>query len=334
MRGNPVGTTPESILEGIHSATDVVLISHVHPDGDALGSLFGLARILEDAGKNVFCFVEEPVSYLFLFLPGADRANSDIDSLKTFIENGGEKVITIALDASDPERLGVYGQDILPLAHTIVIDHHQSHKDYGHERWVDADKSSTGEMVYELVKNLNYPIHYDAAVNLYVAICTDTGSFRYACTSPRTLRIAAELLELGVKPDEMTNLLYDNVNLPRLMLLQRVLSTLELHGNNSIALVTVTADTVKEVKANPDDVEGFIDYPRSLHTVDVAVFVKALKGNTVSVSLRSKGNYDVAKIAEKFGGGGHRNASGFRFDDKSIDEVKDLVLGSLLANIQ
>ena len=331
MRGNPVGTIPESILQDIDSATDVVLISHVHPDGDALGSLFGLARVLEDAGKNVFCFVEEPVSYLFLFLPGADRANSDIDSLKAFVENGGEKVITIALDASDPDRLGKYREDILPLTHTIVIDHHQSHKNYGLSRWVDPHKSSTGEMVYELVSKLNYPIHYEAAVNLYVAICTDTGSFRYASTSARTMRIAAELLERGVKPDEMTNLLYDNVNLPRLMLLQKVLSTLELHGDDTIALVTVTADVVEEVKANPDDVEGFIDYPRSLHTVDVAVFVKALKGDTVSVSLRSKGNYDVAKIAEKFGGGGHRNASGFRFNDKPIDEVKDLVLKSLLA---
>ncbi len=334
MRGSPVRTIPESILEDIQSSTDVVLISHVHPDGDALGSLFGLASVLEDAGKNVFCFVEEPVSYLFQFLPGVERAESDLQSLKRFVKNGGENVITIALDASDPERLGKFRHDILSLTHTIVVDHHQSHKDYGEDRWVDAAKSSTGEMVYELVSELGYTINYEAAVNLYVAICTDTGSFRYASTSARTLRIAAELLELGVKPDEMTNQLYENVNLPRLMLLQRVLSTLELHGNERIAMVTVTADTVDEVEAKPDDVEGFIDYPRSLQTVDVAVFVKALKGTTVSVSLRSKGDYDVAAIAEKFGGGGHRNASGFRFNDKTIDAVKDLVLNSLLTEIE
>ncbi|WP_136797863.1 MULTISPECIES: DHH family phosphoesterase [Desulfosediminicola] len=320
---------PEKITEAIRQAESITLLTHIHPDGDALGSILSFADILEAMGKRVMVFLEEPVSELFSFLPGTERANNDIDTVITEARAAGDGHITVALDSGDDRRLGVHMEDLLKLRPFLVIDHHKSHKDYGEFRWVEPGASSTGEMIYELALALDAEISYEAAVNLYVAICTDTGSFRYESTKPRTFRVVAELLERGVKPHEISQNLYDNVSLPRIKLLQQVLSTLAVYDGGQLAFVHVTQEMLEKSGATSHDVEGFINYPRSLGTAKVAVFVKEGTEGTVSVSLRAKGECDVADVAADFGGGGHRNAAGFRFQDKTVDEVHSLVLQKL-----
>lgn len=324
---------PESLLTSIHNAQNILLVTHIHPDGDALGSTFGLQEILAGMGKNVCVFLEEPVTSMYAFLPGANRAASEISAVRTFIESNKNSLIAIALDSGDDNRLGKYKDDFLAINPLLVIDHHKSHKDFGEHRWVETGMSSTGEMVYEMALSLGAQISYDAAVNIYVAICTDTGSFRYDSTKPRTLQIAADLIEAGVLPDMIATHLYDNFSLERLKLMRLVLSTLRLYAKDQLACIHLTRKMLDESGAELHEAEGFIDYPRSLRSVKVAMFVKENSGDQIAVSLRSKGAFDVSEIAKLFGGGGHRKAAGFRFYGKSLEHVTEIVLQSLLAKL-
>ena len=195
----------------------------------------------------------------------------------------------------------------------IAVDHHLSHRNYGDYRWIDSSRSSTGEMIYEICEALGHTPSFNCAFALYVAIVTDTGSFKYECTRSRTLEIAGKLLARGVKPEKVAAYLYDNFTPQRLKLMELVLGTLELHEKDTIALIHVTRDMFEKSGAVVQDVEGFVDYPRSLQSVKFAIFLKEGKDDAVSVSFRSKGDCDVAAIAKHFGGGGHRNAAGCRF---------------------
>jgi phosphoesterase RecJ-like protein len=319
------GIIPEEIVQAIAAKGNVVLLTHVHPDGDALGSLFGLAEVLDSLGKNVFCFLEEPVSHLYDFLPGCERANCTLQRLREFVSTAELDIVVIALDCGDADRLGRYKEEYLQIEPVVVIDHHLSHQNFGTHRWVDAGCSSTGEMVYELAVALGGDINLKVAYNLYVAICADTGSFRYDCTGARTLHIAAELVEKGVKPEKVGGYLYDNYTQERLKLMEYVLATVALCESNKIAFMHVTQQMLGESRATMHDVEGFIDFPRSLRSVKVAAFLKEGVEGQVAVSMRAKGDCDVAAIAKLFGGGGHRNAAGFRIFDATIDQVRFLV---------
>lgn len=329
MKENPTRTIPEQIIQDIRSIDNIVIFTHTHPDGDALGSLFGLADILEELGKNVFCFLEEPVSHLYAFLPDINKAHTRLEEYRSFIATAGENVMSIALDCGDDDRLGKSKQEFLESSPFVVIDHHQSHKDFGTARWVESTRSSTGEMVYELALALDAPISYKCAYNLYVAICTDTGSFRYECTKPRTMRIAGELLEKGVRPEEVCSHLYDNFSRERLKLMEMVISTISLFESDQIAFMHVSDQMLVDSGATLEDVEGFIDFPRSLRSVKVAVLIKEANNGFIAVSLRAKGDCDVAEIAKLFDGGGHRNAAGYRCQGKTIEQVRQEISAAL-----
>jgi phosphoesterase RecJ-like protein len=320
---------PEDISRIIRNTDNFVLMTHLHPDGDALGSLFALADILESQGKKVFRYLEDPLSHLYEFLPGCHLGQTDLAALQTFVAGANGNIAAISLDCGDCDRLGREKRELLNLHPFLVIDHHRGHREFGDYRWLDAHRSSTGEMVYELAMELDVEPSYIAAYNLYVAISTDTGSFRYENTSPRTLQIAAELVKSGVRPEEVAGYVYDNFTLQRLRLMEQVLATLQLFEADQLAFITVTNKMLADCGAMREDAEGFINYPRALRTVKVAVFLKETPEGGVSVSLRAKGGCDVAEVAADFGGGGHRNAAGFRLADQKVSEVQDQVLQAL-----
>ena len=320
---------PEAILADIRAIDNIVLFTHSHPDGDALGSLFGLADILESLGKKVFCFLAEEVSHLYDFMPDVGKARTRMEEYRAFIAAAGANVMSIALDCGDADRLGKAKKEFLQISPFVVIDHHQSHSEFGTARWVEPGRSSTGEMVYELAMALGVQVSYTCAYNLYVAICTDTGSFRYEGTRPRTMQIASELLEKGVRPEEVCGHLYDNFSRERLKLMEMVLSTLSLFKAEQFAFMHVTEQMMQQSGATLQDVEGFIDLPRSLRSVKVAVFIKEAGDGFISVSMRAKGECDVAEIAKLFDGGGHRNAAGYRCHGKSVDTVRDEIIAVL-----
>lgn len=320
---------PEEIVQLIQQHKNFVLLTHVHPDGDALGSLLALADILRSMDKSVFCFTESPVSHLLDFLPECDKLSHDLDALFGFMAMADEPPLTIALDCGESARLGEYAVELMNNRPFLVIDHHCSHRKFGDYRWVEPACSSTGEMLFELSEALGVTLSYNAAFDLYVAISTDTGSFRYKCTTARTMQIAAELLELGVEPDVVATRVYDNYTRERLKLMELVLSSLELHADDQLALIIASKEMIANSGASYQDVDGFVDFPRALKSVNVVAFIKEGKKGLISVSLRSKGDYDVTSVAKMFGGGGHRNAAGFRMDDKDLAAVRTDVLAAL-----
>lgn len=319
----------DEILHIIREKDNFVLLTHIHPDGDALGSLLGLADILDGLGKRVFAYLDEPVSHIYDFLPGCSRVNSNFDELLHFLDEAGPDVAAIALDCGEADRLGDTKNELLKIKPFIVIDHHLSHRNYGEYRWVAANRSSTGEMVYEICEKLGMTPSYDCAFALYVAIVTDTGSFRYECTRARTHEIAARLVDCGVQPEKVSSYLYDCFSPQRFKLMQQVLGTLDLNENETVATIHVTREMFAETGAVMQDVEGFVDYPRSLRSAKVAVFLKETQDDMVSVSFRAKGECDVAEIAKQYGGGGHRNAAGCRFSGVPLQVVKGDILSLL-----
>jgi phosphoesterase RecJ-like protein len=325
---------PEKILEVIRDKGHCLVTTHVQPDGDAIGSLLAMADMLEQMGKRVFAYLDEPISHLYSFLPSSPALSTDIEQLRAFVDEAGVDICAIALDCGEADRMGRYQDIFLGISPLLVIDHHLSHQNFGDYRWVDPQRSSTGEMVYEISESLGQTPTYEGAFSLYVAICTDTGSFRYECTGARTFEIAGRLVALGVNPNHLANLIYDNYSPERLDLMQRVLATLELSENQQIACIYVTREMFERSRALTQDAEGFVEYARAIRSVKVAVFVKENKSEIISVSLRAKGEFNVASIAKKFGGGGHRNAAGCKFPADSIDSVREKVIGSIKAALR
>ena len=325
---------PEKILQVIKDASHCVVTTHVQPDGDAVGSLLAMADMLEQMDKRVFAYLDEPISHLYNFLPGCRKLISDFDRLQSFVEEAGVDICAIALDCGEADRMGRYQQEFLRISPFVVVDHHLSHCNFGDYRWVDPQRSSTGEMVYEIGQALGQTPTYEGAFSLYVAICTDTGSFRYECTGARTFEIAGRLVDLGVNPNQVAGLIYDNYSPERLDLMQKVLATLKLFEKQQIACIHVTRDMFDRSGALAQDVEGFVEYPRSIGPVKVAVFIKETKSGVISVSLRAKGECNVAAIAKQFGGGGHRNAAGCKFPPNSIESIREKVVDSITAELR
>ena len=318
--GNPALAAITTALE---QAEHILILTHIHPDGDALGSQLALGDVLRGLGKQVCLYGEAEVSHLYDFLPGSSGITVGLPELSAFD-------CAIALDCGDAYRLGDELNSLLTVKPFLVIDHHAGHQDFGDLRWVDPSRASSGEMVYDLAVALGGEISPAAAYCLYAAIVSDTGSFKYSSTSADTFRVARELILKGVKPAEVAGKLFDNYTLPRLRLFQRVLESLQLEAEGRIALISAPRRLFDETGAATQDTEGFINYPRALNCVQVAAFLKEAEPGMVSVSLRSKGNScDVAKVAAKFGGGGHRNAAGFKQRDTSIEQLSAALLREL-----
>ncbi len=221
-------------------------------------------------------------------------------------------------------------EELLTVKPFIVIDHHAGHQDFGNLRWVDPHRASSGELVYDLAVALGAEVSQAAAYCLYAAIVADTGSFKYSSTSADTFRVARELILKGVNPAEVAGKLFDNFSRARLRLFLRVLASLQLHADGRIALITAPNKLFGETGAAPEDTEGFINYPRALSCVQVAVFLKEAEAGIVSASMRSKGSdLNVAKVAMAFGGGGHRNAAGFKIGDTTIEKLSAELLPAL-----
>lgn len=312
----------KTIVEKLLEAKKIVVAAHIYPDCDALGSQLALGEILVSLQKEVTLFIEEPVSPHLEFLPG-------IEKLTTVPPDPDEFDCAVSLDCGDWHRLGKYKKNFSLINPLLVIDHHAGHENFGDFRWVEKERSSTAEMLYELALALNIELSYNASYCLYAAITADSGSFRYPNTGARTLEVAGDLIRRGVKPSDVSAHLYDNFSKNRLHLLQIVLSTLELYEEDRLAIISVRQEYFKQTGTNAEDTELFINYPRALLTVKIAGFIKETTDNLISVSLRSKENYNVGRVARKLGGGGHLNAAGFKVPGGEIEGVRQTLLKEL-----
>jgi phosphoesterase RecJ-like protein len=324
----------QSVLTAVQDKGHFLLVTHYNPDGDALGSLLGLAEILEGMGKRVFRYLEEPVSQLYRFLPGCGQIQTDMNKVREFVAAAGKDFATLCLDCGDAKRLGRNSSELMTFKPVLVIDHHKGNNGFGDGVWIESHRSSTGEMIFDLAEALRAEVSPKAAECLYAAITTDTGSFCYESTSSHTFAVASELVRRGVRPEHISNNLYDNYTLGRLRLMQEVLATLEMHEKDRIAVIRVTQAMLERTFTTMEDTEYFINFPRAVRSVRVAVLLKETSEDVVSVSLRAKGQCDVSLVAARFGGGGHRNASGCRIKGQTLDAVRDALLPLLQQEIR
>ena len=295
------------------------ILSHVRPDGDALGSQLALGLSLKELGKDVLIWNEEGMLEKYSFLPGA--------SLLTKPPTEPESVdVAIALDTAIQSRLGNTAAAVRSAKFWINIDHHPSNPGYGDIVYIDAKAPATGEILFELISREKLPMNKQVAENLYVAIATDTGSFQYPSTTTRTFEIAAELTRLGVDVGRVSQLVYENYPRRRIELLRDLLGTMRFQADGRVASFTLTLETAEKLGVLPEDNEGLIDHLRAIHGVIVAVFFEELPDGKVRVSMRSKSPaVNVCAICEKFGGGGHVLAAGARVRGSVTDVEKKIL---------
>ena len=305
--------TLQETAQKLLAAQNPVLTAHVHPDGDSLGSLLGLAELLQTLGKQPQIWLDDDVPPAYRFLPGWEK----IQRLpENSVRLAGD--LLVVLDASDKGRIGRVGEYLeAPL---LNIDHHVSNMEYADELYLDVKAAATGEIITQLAEEVQCSLPPSAAAALYVAIATDCGFFRYANTTPQTLRMAALLVEAGAKPAEISEAL-ETRPYAEVVALREVLATLEVTAAGRVAYITVTP----EVAARIDSTAGFINYPRTLDGVEVAVLFKFQDDQHARVSLRSKGA-DVSQVALAFGGGGHTRAAGCSVEGDSPEDMRRKVL--------
>jgi phosphoesterase RecJ-like protein len=280
---------------------EALMLGHVHPDGDVLGTLLGLGLAMEKAGWAVRYAGPDPVPAVFDFLPGADHWQVWRTAPRRF------DTIVLTDCPNDGRTEGLLAAARFPTSQVLNIDHHPDNRRYGTVNWIDPSAAATGEMIFDLLVGLGWAVGSEVALNLYTAVHTDTGSFRYSNTTPRTFRTAAALTAAGAQPALVTDRLYQRRPPDALRTLGSLLSQVEVSPDGRIASLVVPEGTASEDFMAAEDL---VTYPRSIAGVKVAVLLRAEEGGLVKASLRGKGDVPVNRIAHRFGGGGHENAAG------------------------
>lgn len=317
------------LAEAIRPGQRICLTTHVNPDGDGVGSEVALVHLLRALGAEPVIVnpTPTPARYQFLLegLAGVDRTAEAVKELR-------RADLIFVVDIADLGRLGMLQETVrtrgVPVA---CIDHHVSAGTLPDgPRYVDAQASATGELVGEVAEANGWTITPPAARALYVALLTDTGGFRFSNTRPRVLRAAADLLECGVDPEEIYLQVYANAPEGRQRLLAEALQTLVVEGEAGLAWITIPPGALERYQVSSDDIDGVVEYARSVEGVRLAMLFREIAQGRVKVSLRSVGDVDVAEFARQFGGGGHRKAAGLSLEGQLAD-VQATVLAAARA---
>ena len=301
------------VVELIENKQSFGITTHIKPDGDGVGSSLGLCWLLRSLGKTAEVIVRGDVPVAYKSLPGADEIR-DVES----IDKKYDAVFVI--ECSDLERPGIKG---LEGEFTVNIDHHATSEHFGTINWIDPTASAVGEMIYNLCKAIGGRVTREIAECVYMALVTDTGSFHFSNTTDRTLKVASELVKVGVKPAEISEAVYNNYPWSRIELMRQVLDTVKRDGE--IATLRQTLAMRAEAGAVDGDNNGFVNIPLAAREILAVVYMREVGPDNYRVSLRSKGDINVARIAEKFGGGGHRNAAGLKIEGKWDEKERELV---------
>ncbi|SKC74078.1 DHH family phosphoesterase [Maledivibacter halophilus] len=304
-----------NILNLLRGSQKIIILPHILPDGDTLGSSLALKRTLEILGKKALILIDDEIPSNLNFMIN----HNSIMSTKTFLSLDFKPDLIVTIDTSDIERLGDR-RELLDLNDEILnIDHHKTNINFGKYNLVDSNASSCGEIIYKIINDLEIELDKDISTYLYVSLSTDTGSFKYSNTTPKTLRIAADLLEKGIDSTFIVTMLYQNKPMNKIKLLSDALNTLEIHYDGKLAMIHVTNKMFEENNISPSNSDGIIEYARDIEGVEVAVFLKELSFNEIKVGFRSKYYFDVSLIAGEFNGGGHKKASGCTIFDTMIN---------------
>jgi|WetSurMetagenome_2_1015567.scaffolds.fasta_scaffold82289_3 bifunctional oligoribonuclease and PAP phosphatase NrnA len=310
----------QKIKEAVDRGRRFLVATHIDPDGDAIGSAFALCFALRSLGKDAAVYMRDGIPYRYAFLPKPEPMIREIP------KNGYDTVLIV--DCGDLARVGDGHETLNHLGYLINIDHHDTNDAFGQINIVDERASSSAELLYLILKALGVTFSYEIAISLYTAVLTDTGSFRYDSTTQRAFSICEEMTGFGVVPSRVAGEVYESHPKERYLLLCRVLGTLEFFSNDRIATAYVTRDMFATTGTNREHTEGFVEYIKEIRGIEVACVIRELDNGKFKVSMRSKGNVDVALTAQKFGGGGHQKAAGCTIEG-DISDVKNKLTGAL-----
>ena len=309
-----------SIVEAIASNTSFLITTHESPDGDAVGSTLALASYLRGLGKDVTVFLCDPVPELYAYLPLADTAERRIPSR--------HYDVCFVLDVGEFRRAGAELANYSDIGMFINVDHHLHCEEFGTFNLIDPEAAATGILVHRIIRAAGHTVDYPTALCIYTAIITDTGSFRYSNANPEAFAVAGEMVATGINTWSVAEKLYESQPRERLELLALALSTLTVSPRGDYAALAVTLDMYARTGASAELTDGFVNYPRSIRGVEVALFFREIKAGFFKVGFRSKGRVDVAALAAAFAGGGHHNAAGCTIAG-SLPEVKRQVFAIL-----
>ena len=290
------------IITAINEGQSFLITAHVRLDGDALGSELALYLMLRELGKNVVVYNQDHTPERYRFLPAAQNIVHDINNVEQYD-------VGIVLDCSELARVGDEAESIGKIKKLINVDHHVSNNGFCSLKMLDAQASSTGELLFRLMQEMRFKMSKDICTNLYAAIITDTGNFRYSSTRKETFWAAGDLVENGADPQWISEYIYENDSPARLKLLAEALETLSLDLKNRVGSLVVTQKALQETGASWELTEGFVDIPRTVGGVEISILYTQRGDNNYKLSLRSKADVNVEKVAKKFGGGGHIHAS-------------------------
>lgn len=290
------------VVELIENKQNFAITTHVRPDGDGIGSSLGLCWLLCSLGKNAEVVLRDEIPVAYRQLPGANH-------IRQVAEVNGKYDAVFIIECSDISRPGIKN---LENHLTVNIDHHATSAHFGTINWIDQTASAVGEMIYNLCKAIGGRVTCEIAQCVYMALVTDTGSFHFPNTTERTLKVASELVKAGAKPAQISEAVYNSYPWSRIELMRQVLETVRRDASGKIAWMRQTLEMAKNSGAVDGDNNGFVNIPLAAREVEAVVYMRETLPNTFRVSLRSKDGINVAKVAEKFGGGGHKNAAGCR----------------------
>jgi bifunctional oligoribonuclease and PAP phosphatase NrnA len=304
----------KDIIKAIHEGQSFLLTSHVRLDGDALGSELALYLMLRDLGKKAVVYNQDSTPEHYRFLPSARSIVHELGDIKQYDT-------AFILDCSELSRIGDQAEKFGKIKKLINVDHHISNGGFCEIKLIDARASSTGELIFRLMKEMGIMMTSDICTNLYAAILTDTGGFRYSNTHEDALLAAGTLVEKGADPQWISENIYESDPPAKLKLLAKALETLSLDPQMKVGSLFVTQKMLQETGATMDHTDGFVDIPRAVKGIEISVLYTQFTDNSFKISFRSKGKVNVEKIAKKFGGGGHMNAAACRMNG-DIESIK------------
>lgn len=312
----------KTLISHIRKAKNILIATHENPDGDGIGSITALGMGLKQLGKKVVTYMKDPVPKMYRYLPGHEKIVSTLNPTVKFD-------LSFIVDLGEIERVGEEFVKHTGRGVTASLDHHIKGAHNADLNFCLPKQASSGEVIYKILKALKVKLNKAMATNIYTAMVTDTGSFKYSNTTQETFAIAAELMKFKLDVWEVALNCFETYSAARMALLKRVMATMEIHPGGKLAWIVLFQKDYEETGALPEDTEGFINFPRSVEGVEVAVAFKETAPNRYKISMRSKNYADVASVAMSFGGGGHIRASGCKLEG-SLDQVKEQLFAKIL----
>lgn len=315
----------QAVIDKIMSAKSVAVIPHVNEDPDALGSCFAFAQMLRKMGKEATVYVSGKVEARLAFI------GRDYVMYHESIEHNHD--LCACLDCGDIDRITERKTLFDEIGNSVNIDHHFTNTLFADANYVDGNAAAASEILYSLFQKMGVQIDDDIARNLYIGICSDTGCFKYSNVTPKTMRTAASLLEYNFDHAEMARLLFDSETLEAAKLKAEITEGIQTYADGKIKIVVTDENAGEKYGIHKEDIPNLVDIPRRIEGTEIAVCIKRTDGG-FRLNLRSNGDADVAKIAMKFGGGGHIRAAGATLHFDTAEETLEAVVSACIEELK